>query len=861
MLKKIAKGLGIFLVVLIIALAVTPFLFKGKIKAMVLKSINEKVDATVAFEDVSISLFRSFPNANVSIEKLSIINKAPFAGDTLFYSGELQLKMSVKELFKSEGETMELQSFNSKNGLVNIIFNKEGIGNFDIALKEDTKDSNSDSKPFALSIQNYNIDNLRFSYLDESSDMKVVIEEIYHEGKGNFAASKLDLNTTTKALVSVDMEKVNYMNKIPLSLEAILGIDLEQSKYEFKDNKALINQLPLEFKGFIQLVENGQLYDLTFKTPTSSFKNFLGLVPSAYKGDLDKINTSGDFTVSGFAKGKYTETTIPTFELVIASNNASFKYPDLPKSVENIVIDTKIKNETGQLNDTYVNIDMLSFKIDQDAFMAKANIKNISENALVDAALKGTINLANVTKAYPVKLDKPLSGILKADITTNFDMQSVEKEQYQNIKNAGTLDLTNFNYTDDNGKGMTIELAMVEFNPSRLNLKQFKAKTGKSDIQVNGVLDNFYGYLFNNQNLKGDFNLFSNQLAVSDFMTTSEPSKEGEKPSEAMKIPAFLDCTLTAKANTVLYDNLSLKDVSGKIIIKDEKATLENVKTSIFGGQIGMNGSVSTKSNVPTFVMDLNMNQVNISETFTQLDMMKSIAPIANVINGKLNSTITVAGNLDAKEMTPDLKSITGDIVAQLLSTTVNSSNSTLLQALDSQVSFIDLQKLNLNDLKTNLSFENGKVNVKPFEIKYQDIALTVGGTHGFDQTMNYNLKFDVPTKYLGTEANALLAKLSPADAAKIKNIPITAMMTGNFTNPKVSTDIKQATTKLVTQLVEQQKQNLINQGTSALTDILNQNTTPKDTTKTNQPKSKEDQIKDQVKDGLNSLFNKKKKE
>ena len=861
MLKKIAKGLGIFLVVLIIALAVTPFLFKGKIKAMVLKSINEKVDATVAFEDVSISLFRSFPNANVSIEKLSIINKAPFAGDTLFYSGELQLKMSVKELFKSEGETMELQSFNSKNGLVNIIFNKEGIGNFDIALKEDTKDSNSDSKPFALSIQNYNIDNLRFSYLDESSDMKVVIEEIYHKGKGNFAASKLDLNTTTKALVSVDMEKVNYMNKIPLSLEAILGIDLEQSKYEFKDNKALINQLPLEFKGFIQLVENGQLYDLTFKTPTSSFKNFLGLVPSAYKGDLDKINTSGDFTVSGFAKGKYTETTIPTFELVIASNNASFKYPDLPKSVENIVIDTKIKNETGQLNDTYVNIDMLSFKIDQDAFMAKANIKNISENALVDAALKGTINLANVTKAYPVKLDKPLSGILKADITTNFDMQSVEKEQYQNIKNAGTLDLTNFNYTDDNGKGMTIELAMVEFNPSRLNLKQFKAKTGKSDIQVNGVLDNFYGYLFNNQNLKGDFNLFSNQLAVSDFMTTSEPSKEGEKPSEAMKIPAFLDCTLTAKANTVLYDNLSLKDVSGKIIIKDEKATLENVKTSIFGGQIGMNGSVSTKSNVPTFVMDLNMNQVNISETFTQLDMMKSIAPIANVINGKLNSTITVAGNLDAKEMTPDLKSITGDIVAQLLSTTVNSSNSTLLQALDSQVSFIDLQKLNLNDLKTNLSFENGKVNVKPFDIKYQDIALTVGGTHGFDQTMNYNLKFDVPTKYLGTEANALLAKLSPSDAAKIKNIPITAMMTGNFTNPKVSTDIKQATTKLVTQLVEQQKQNLINQGTSALTDILNQNTTPKDTTKTNQPKSKEDQIKDQVKDGLNSLFNKKKKE
>jgi hypothetical protein len=37
---------------------------------------------------------------------------------------------------------------------------------------------------------------------------------------------------------------------------------------------------------------------------------------------------------------------------------------------------------------------------------------------------------------------------------------------------------------------------------------------------------------------------------------------------------------------------------------------------------------------------------------------------------------------------------------------------------------------------------------------------------------MNYNLKFDVPAKYLGSEANALIAKLSAADAAKLKAFP-----------------------------------------------------------------------------------------
>ena len=143
------------------------------------------------------------------------------------------------------------------------------------------------------------------------------------------------------------MDKVNYMNNINVSLDAILGIDLKNSKYTFKENKAKITELPLEFNGFIQLVDAGQLYDLTFKTPTSSFKNFLGLIPSAYASSLDNVKTSGDFTVTGFAKGMLTDTTVPKFNIAIASNNASFQYPDLPKSVKNIIIDTKIINETG----------------------------------------------------------------------------------------------------------------------------------------------------------------------------------------------------------------------------------------------------------------------------------------------------------------------------------------------------------------------------------------------------------------------------------------------------------------------------------------------------------------------------------
>jgi len=866
MLKKVLKISAIVIVVFVAALFAIPFLFKDQIKAKIVEAINESVDAKVSFADADLSLFKNFPNATVGIEKLVIINKAPFEGDTLVSLGELNLKMSVKELFKGKEEPLSIQGISSTNGLINIIFNKDGVGNFDIALKDKKDEDKKDeaSKPLALKIQNYKIENFTFRYIDQGSKIKMVIDSLNHEGTGDFTNSKLDLTTKSTAKVSLDMDKMNYMKNVKLTLDAVLGIDLEKSKYTFKENKALINQLPLEFDGFIQMTEKAQIYDLKFKTPTSSFTNFLGLIPSAYASSLEGVKTTGDFTVNGFAKGELTDTTVPKFNIEIASNNSSFQYPNLPKSVQNIVIDTKIINETGILNDTYVNLDKLSFRIDQDVFSAKANIKNITVNPIIDAALKGTINLANLSKAYPIKMDKPLAGILKADVTTNFDMASVEKSEYQNIKNAGTMSLSGFKYTDENNKSMNISTALVEFNPSRINLKQFDATTGKSDISINGVLENFYGFMFKKQELKGNFNMSSKQLAVDDFMTSGEPAKAETKteakPVEAMKIPAFLNCTLNAKATTVLYDNLKLQDVAGTLIIKDEKATLQNFKTNIFGGSIGLNGAVSTKEKVPTFDMNLGFNQVDIAQTFTQLEMMKKIAPIAGIINGKLNSTIKLNGNLDAKELTPDLKSISGDLLGQLLSTSVNAKNSTVLNSLTSNVKFLDLNKLNLNDLKMALTFDNGKVNVKPFDIKYQDIKATVGGTHGFDQNMNYTIKLDVPAKYLGTEANNLIAKLSPADAAKLENIPINALMTGNFSNPKISTDMKAAVSNLTTQLVNQQKEKLTQKGTSALTDLINKNTKAKDTTQAakTEKEQKTQEVTKKASDLLNGLFKKK---
>ena len=240
MVKKILKIIGILVLLLVVTLFAAPFLFKDQIKAKISEAINANVDAKVTFAEADLSLFKNFPNANVTLEKFVIINKAPFEGDTLVSLGELDLKMSIKELFKDKKEAIAIDGIYSKDGLINIIFNKNGIGNFDIALKDQKAKEEGPSSPLLLKIKDYKIENFQFRYFDESSKIKMVIDSLNHEGTGDFAAQKLDLDTKTTAKVSLNLDKVNYMNKVALTLDAVLGIDLAQSKYTFKENKTLI---------------------------------------------------------------------------------------------------------------------------------------------------------------------------------------------------------------------------------------------------------------------------------------------------------------------------------------------------------------------------------------------------------------------------------------------------------------------------------------------------------------------------------------------------------------------------------------------------------------------------------------------
>ena len=809
MLKKILKGLAIFIGLVFILLLIIPFAFKGKITKIAKEQINNSVNATVDFQDLSISLIRSFPNVSVDLQNLSVINKVPFAGDTLAAVGHTYININLKSLL---GDVPQINSIQLADAYINVKVNKDSVANYDIALpSEETKVETKESAPFSLAIQEYSMENINLNYLDEVSNMSAKVVNFNHKGSGDLSQNKVDLDThTTADAISFMMDDVAYLKDLKLNYDAIIDVDYANDlKLTFKNNMAQINDLNLAFDGVFVMLEEAYDLDFTFKSDKSEFKSLLSLIPNAYTADFPKVETTGALDFSGKVKGQYSENTIPTLDIVLKTDNASLKYPDLPNRIENINVDAKVTNTTGIKDDVEVEVKNFGFKIAKDVFTANALVTKPISNPTVKAAVKGQIDLGNLKNAYPIPpLEYDLKGMVKANISTAFDMEAIDKEQYNKIDSKGSVELQGVTVGSDyTPKPIFVKKAAMLFNTKNVSLQEASITTGDSDVQVKGTLDNIYGYAFSNGTLKGNISATSNLFKVGDFYEsdTTAVATTDTINSEQFKIPENMEVNATVNAKKVMYDNIVLTNFKGGALINDQKITFKNATANMFQGGIALDGFVDTKPSTTQYDFVMKLKQLDIASAFNGMGMLQKIAPIINAFNGRFDTELDVKGVL-GNDFMPDLSKLTGDAFANLQVDKVDASKNKFLSLAESKMSFLDFDKMDLKDLQTKVTFKDSKVNVQPFTMKVKGIPVTIGGTHGFDNEINYNLKFDLPAKYLGSEAQSLVSKLSGTDQENM-TVPLAVKVGGTVTKPTVLPGMKDAVSALAAKVVDNQKE------------------------------------------------------
>ena len=771
MAKKIILGLVIFIVLLIGVIIAIPFVFKDEINATVKLEINKQLNAKVDYGDFDLSLIRSFPNFSFAMNDLSVVGVGDFKGDTLAFLPKFSFTIDLMSIINKE--KYRILKVNLVEPVINAKINKDGKENWDIMKPTPNDKPATESDNFSFEIKQYAIDKANITFDDQKGKTLAVIKNLNFEGSGDVTADIYDFITKiTIDELSYTSGVVSYLSRAKIKADNAINIDQKNNKYTFTNNEITINDLGLKFDGFAKMNENNTELDVRFKAKESSFKSILSLIPSIYKKDFDNIKTSGSLKLEGSVKGKYAGENYPAFKLDFKVLNAMFQYPSLPSAVSNINLDMIIDKAQGSLDKMLINISKLHAEIGTEPIDAKIRVSTPISDPNIDLSVNGKLNLANVQKFYPMEGVKKITGLVIADLTFKGRQSDVDKKNFNAIKADGNLSVNNLVY-ESNETPMPINISDIrmKFNPQNISLANLSAKIGKSDYQMSGTLDNFIAYAFNHGDLIGKINLNSNYFDANEWLKTDEKTQPTDTKTESQKffqVPANINFDANAKFGRILYDKINLTNVSGNVKVKDETIYLNDLFANTLGGSAKISATYSTaKTPTPKVNFNYDIKNFDFKQTYALVGMADKIAPIMKYAEGSFSSDLKGSGSL-TETMDLDYSTLKGDGKVEIVSARI--SNMPLLDKIAEVSKVSALKNLAINNAWTLIKFKDGKVEVEPTDIKFGNgYNINLSGKNGFDQSIDYIARFDVPSSELGGATNYLTGMIPKIPGVNVK--------------------------------------------------------------------------------------------
>lgn len=781
--KKVLKIAGITLGVLLILILVLPFAFQGKIEKLVKQEGNKMLNAQFDFSALDISLIRNFPSASITLEDFWLKGAGEFQNDTLIQAGELTAAVNLFSLFGNSG--YDISKIIIEDTKVKAIVLENGHPNWDVmkpsADTTDTEETPTESAPIRIKLQKLSIKDLSVSYDDRQGGMYAAINHLNATCSGDFGSERttVDLSMETPSL-TYRTGGIPFLNKARLEADMNVDADFANNKYTLKDNTISLNAIQVNIDGWAAMQKNGIGMDMKLNTNEVGFKELLSLIPAIYAKDFQDLKTDGKASLTAFAKGILGQDQVPQFEVALDVKDGMFRYPSLPAGVENINIAANVKNAGGNIDATEITVSPFDFVLAGNPFSLKASVKTPMSDPDLQATAKGTLDLGKVKEVYPLE-DMTLNGTIQADMNLAGKLSYIEKEQYGQMKAAGSIRLNNMKLNLQDMPAIDIQRSTFSFSPRYLQLSETTINIGQNDLTVDSRFENYLGYALKGSTLKGNLNISSNHIHVNDFISsdtttvqvpeTHDSTTVSSSEAGVIRIPENIDFTMQANLKEVLFDKMKLETVNGVLTVKNGTVDMRNLSFNTMGGSITANGAYSAPKGVqPHLNAGFDMKGIGFAQAYEELGLVQQLAPIFSGLKGNFSGNLKINTPLDEK-MSPVMQQVQGS--GSLSTKDLSLSDVKFINQVADIVKKPSMKDIQVKDLNLDFEIADGRVTTQPFDLKLGDYTMNLSGSTGLDQTIDYTGKITLPSGGIGS-------KLGTVDMT----------IGGTFTSPKVGIDM-----------------------------------------------------------------------
>lgn len=673
----------------------------------------------------------------------------------------------------------------------------------------------------------------------------------YDGEKEKYPGFRLHLQTSEAKVQYPDLPTAISAINMDMEIHNASG-DLEQTITDIRQFSLLLGRHPVKGELHLKGLERFEM-----KGKIDARMNLADL-PNLYPLE-DITEIKGDFRMSLNLNGTYDEAReqLPAFTADMSLKEGFLRtkdYPDLP--LKGITMAAKAANTSGRQTDTEIQFEPLAFELDGKPFRLAGKVRNL-DAPTYSLTAKGSVNLEKMLQLFPQE-GMEVSGLLTADLQTSGSMAAIEAENYTQLPTSGTFGMQNFSFkSTDLPQGMKITTLAASFTPQVLQIQELKGFLGKSDIRITGGLSNYLAYGLAAAGMgKGQPILQGNMTMNSKLFDANEwllEEAEGESAdtlaSEAVQLPEDVNFRFEATIDKVLYDDMTLENAAGLIVIKDGVLNLNNLKFNTLGGEFLTYGTYDPRdARAPKFDFGLDIVGAQIQESFNTFSPVQAFAPLAKSLVGEFSSQVRLKGSL-TPDLMPRLETLTGLSSLIVQQAAFGTQKPQIISSLGEFTGLNQLDGATFRDVKMKTRFENGALSLDPVNFDLAGYPAMITGTTGLDGKLDLDFDITLPKAEVAGKLKEWFGV--GADGIKGETFDLHLKIGGTHSSPKLGLDkveTKEQMKGLLKESAKNQAANLLESFLGGEEEEQTESTAPKDSLAT---RPQTDSLKQQAADTL----------
>jgi uncharacterized protein involved in outer membrane biogenesis len=742
---------------------------KDQIIRLFVNQANQYLLVKVEVEKIDLTLFSSFPKASISLQGLKMQGSDGLTDPLLLDASQLSFQLDLIDLLQKR---YLIQYIELKDAEISLITDGKGKLNYRFI----SADSSQQTNDFAFSLKGIYLNNTILHYRSPETKFSMAFDRSKAQisGKEDYTFGNLDGLVT---IYSLQTGAMTLLQNTDLELvadfkfkESTKSLNISKTRLRYRNSDFLID-------GAFQF-EQEPNWEVRIKSEQLALEDLKNLLPGQISQVLREYKAGGQASVElSMTKRKGQKSGITSAKFNIRKGTMS--HPSSPGNLSDIHLSGNLKNiGRGAMEDYVLTIDTMHFQLDKNRVGGTLRLNNFNEPYL-NTRLRGrmpAVELQAFIKSEQLKIN---DGML--DVSVALEQSFGTKESR---KISGEVKCTDLNLMiPPLTASVRVTNADLLFNENDLIVSQFALNHRGQHLTGNAIVFNAFA-TDSTLPYRIGANIRSPHLVLDSLITSSEGST-------MISLPKRIIAQAKIESELLHYKRHRYRKMESAFYLDSTVFSIQGLSLQMAGGQLKADASLELEEK-GTFRINLNgtCEKVPIDtlfyyfQDFEQQFITHQHLKGVLTANGRVNARIKQNGELMKESIVADI---------ELLAENGRLYRFEPMKQLSRFADEEELSDIKFKTLSNKFHIENQTLFIPEMVIGSSLRDLTVSGTHGFDQKINYRLKVPI-AKPKATDKDERFGAIEQDASGKLY---LYLTITGTTDNMKIQYDKKAVTGKI----------------------------------------------------------------